>query len=448
MAETQSAIQQAKASAPSVTAVFNRLANTAQTLAEKPRVAESFDRTQTLHVRAGFVCQNDCAFCCDDGAGVHSRSLEGQAVRKMLEQNVGLACVEFTAHEPTLNPNLPQWVAWAKELGYPIVSVVTNGRMLGRGTLLQTLLDAGLNRVQISLHAHVAELHDHIVRRKNAFEQQRDGILAVVAARRTRPGLVLHIQTTVTQHNFEALPQIIPFMLAFGPDVYGLNCVFLTASAAKNIDETAVRYSEIVKVLQRCLPPTKREPIFVSEIPLCQIAGKLPVDYFGLREGFHLIKEDNAGDALETAARALHRGFEFGPKCNTCVLQRTCDGVPPAYVGRFGWEEFQPVTAERLAEVRKDTSHALQEMLSAPAGEWEIAGLESRPGYTSVRLRSPLLRRELTLQIRKRDDDYPAFARTAALNITLAGKYHAGEEIKLARKIVDVIQRREQAATA
>ena len=428
-----------------VAAVFNRLATVAAEAIAEPPAPDAFARTKTLHIRTGFVCQNDCAFCCDDGAGVHSRSLESQAVREMLEQNVGLACVEFTAHEPTLNPNLPQWVAWAKELGYPLISVVTNGRLLGRGTLLDRLLDAGLNRIQISLHAHTAELHERIVRRIGSFAQQRDGILAVVAARRTRPDLTLHVHTTVTQHNYQQLPQIIPFMLEFGLDAYGLNCVFLTASAARNIDETAVRYSDIVAVLQRCLPTEKREPIFISEIPLCQVAGKLPVDYFGLRESFHLVQENAQGVAQETLARALHRGFEFGPHCHTCVLQNTCDGVPPAYIGRFGWDEFVPVSAERLAIVRKDTRHALQELLVAPASEWEIAAIEPRQGYTSVRLRSPSLRRDLTLQIRARDDAYPAFARTATLNITLAGPYHASEEVRLARKIAEVVQRRERA---
>ncbi len=398
---------------------------------------DGFARTKTLHVRTGYVCQNDCLFCCDGGGGVHGTAQESPFVRQMLEKNVGLGCVEFTAHEPTLNPNLPQWATWARELGYPIVSVVTNGRLLRRGDLLQRLLDAGINRIQISLHGHYAALHDQMTQRLGSFDDTVAGIRAVVAARLDRPGLTLHVHTTVTQHNVHELSNIIPYVLASKPDTYGLNCVFLTASAEHNIGETAVSYVEIVAELLRCLPSTRRDPIFVSEIPICQVVGKLAPDYFGLREGFHLSQDADA------TAQAVGRGFDFGPRCGECALRNACDGVPPAYVARFGWDAFQPVTQESLARATDDTRRDLRHLLAAPAGEWTIVGLEPRDGYTTVRLQSAKLIRDLSVQVRPRDDAFPAFARTETLNITLAGPYQSKDEILLARKLLDVVRSRE-----
>ncbi len=400
---------------------------------------DGFARTRTLHVRTGFMCQNDCIFCCDYGTGVHGASLDPPYVRHLLEQNVGLGCVEFTAHEPTLNPHLPLWASWARELGYPIISVVTNGRLLGRGDLLARLLAAGINRIQISLHAHTPALHDRMARRRGSFADQLAGVRAVLAARGRDPRLTLHLHTTVTAHNVSELPDIIPFILGLQPDAYGLNCVFLTALAERHADETAVRYSAIVAQLQRCLPAVKTAPIFVSELPLCQVAGKLAVDYFGLREAFHLA-EARQPDA---PARPAERGFDFGPQCATCALRGACDGVPPAYVARYGWEEFVPVTGAALALANGAQSADLQTLLAAPAGEWTITGTERRSGFTTVHLTSPQLPRPLTLQVRPRDDAFPAFARTATLNITLAGPYHAADEIRLARQLVAAVQGRE-----
>lgn len=124
-------------------------------------------RYKSLHVRAGFTCNNACNFCCDP-VPADSVRLAPAVARQMLQDNVALGTVVFTSHEPTLNSDLVTWVGWASELGYENVSLVTNGRQLAKRNLGARLVAAGLDTVDISIHGHTPGLHERITRKREA----------------------------------------------------------------------------------------------------------------------------------------------------------------------------------------------------------------------------------------------------------------------------------------
>jgi molybdenum cofactor biosynthesis enzyme MoaA len=296
-------------------------------------------RQKALHLLVGFACQNDCVFCCDGGFGRFPRT-DAARVRSILERNAALESVEFTQHEPTLNPDLVQYVTWARELGFRIISVVTNGRSLGRGTLLERLVEAGLSRVRISLHGDRADVHDRLTRRAGSFDQAVAAIRAVVEMRKQRR-LSLTLHSTVTALNVDRLPRMVPFVLAFSPDHYGLNAVFPVDREGENTATYMVRHSQIVDALRRCLPQSPLLPVTLSEIPPCQVLGRLPGAYLGIREDFHLAA--SPADSPEATSAGGRPGFVFGPRCAPCAARAICDGVSERYAESFGWDELRPL---------------------------------------------------------------------------------------------------------
>ena len=159
-------------------------------------------RYKSLHLRAGYACNNDCVFCCDS-AETSALRLAPEVARQMLVDNVSLGTVVFTCHEPTLNPDLVQLVAWAAELGYENVSLVTNGRRLAKGDLAARLVAAGLSTVDISVHGHEAAVHDGITRRPGSFDEAVAGIEAMRDQRARHP-LTLKLLSTVSAKLVEA----------------------------------------------------------------------------------------------------------------------------------------------------------------------------------------------------------------------------------------------------
>ena len=89
---------------------------------------------ERVHVSIGAVCNNNCIFCMEEdreAREVNNGAMTPERVRWILEEHRGAEEVCFTSGEPTTRPELPDFVKWAKALGYRRISIMTNGRRSG-----------------------------------------------------------------------------------------------------------------------------------------------------------------------------------------------------------------------------------------------------------------------------------------------------------------------------
>ena len=399
-------------------------------------------RRKSLHVVTSHRCQNDCVFCSDGGAQVRIQRPDPAVVREILERNRHHDVVCFSTHEPTLHSDLVTFVSWARELGYPTVSLITNGRTLGRNDLARRLVEAGLDDLHVSIHGHAAAVHDPITRRAGSFDQALAGLDAALTLRSTHD-LRVTVHSTITALNLDALPQMIDFFLERGVDHYGLNGLFLDGLALENYPLLAVSNPRIAEVLSRALAGPPR-PVSVSAIPPCQLVGRLPPWAIGLREDFHMAVDGEVGGPIPAEATSVTRRFAFGSPCRTCAMRPQCDGVPEAYIARFGWEEFHPVSAKEAQEERTFVSRErLETLLSPPAKAWEIIQVTLEPARALVRLRSARLCGDLVLLLEPMDPGAAAYRRSARYNLSLQGGDHSADELALAEEVFDRIVARE-----
>lgn len=314
-----------------------------------------------LHLNTGASCNNNCLFCMEsDRAGrfVRNSSIEPPQVRALLERHRGAEEVCFTSGEPTTNPHLPEYAEWARELGYRCVSVMTNGRMLSHVPTARRLLEAGVNRFNISIHGHDAALHESLTRTPGSFAQTVRGMAVVRALSRS---VALHTSTVVNKRNLPHLTEIYCFLRAQGVDQVVFNAMEATGRAHTHFAQLFPRYTEVVaafrRVLENCgeprpmaflvdVPPCLTEGLpdfhrgFVERhthfSPLCEVTrlfdGEVPAERFVSEE---LVKIDRAD--IDRAERSWH------PRCESCRRRPACDGVWDNYVARFGWDELVPV---------------------------------------------------------------------------------------------------------
>lgn len=105
-------------------------------------------------------CNYRCFYCDPLGHGqgdpVGTVSVRDVATVLEAATDLGVRSLRFTGGEPLLRKELPEMVRIAKrELGIEDVAITTNASLLARR--LEALLDAGLDRVNISLDAAEAE---------------------------------------------------------------------------------------------------------------------------------------------------------------------------------------------------------------------------------------------------------------------------------------------------
>ncbi|WXG41968.1 MAG: tetraether lipid synthase Tes [Candidatus Freyarchaeum deiterrae] len=109
-------------------------------------------------------CNLSCPICFanagDSGTVYEPTPEEVLKMMKNLRHNLPVPCpgIQFAGGEPTLSENLPQYVKWAKGLGFNHIMIATNGiRMAKSIDYVRELVEAGLNTIYLQFDGVTAE---------------------------------------------------------------------------------------------------------------------------------------------------------------------------------------------------------------------------------------------------------------------------------------------------
>ena len=318
-------------------------------------------RLERLHVPIGATCNNNCLFCMEedraDRAAVNG-AMTAERVRWVLERERGAEEVCFTSGEPTTRRELPQFVAWARELGYPRVSLMTNGRRLAYAPYAAALLRAGLNRVYVSIHGHQARLHEGLTRAPGSFDQTVAGLRVVASLK--RPGDQLHTSTVVNTRNLPHLAAIFDFLRALGVDQVVFNALQAKGGAHTHFEALFPRHAEVAAAFAAlCRGVAEpRPPAVLLDVPPC-VTEAVPDFNRGFVERHRRYQLGGGEEGAPGREAAGGDGLRLMPQeegrvkrsaCAACRYEPHCDGVWRHYTERFGWEEFVPVPAPAPAD--------------------------------------------------------------------------------------------------
>lgn len=282
-----------------------------------------------LHVKVSRSCNNNCLFCLDDRD--LREDVSDDEVARLLAQSVPLGQVLFTCGEPTIHPGLPRYVAMARRAGYTSIGLVTNGRRLAYQDYCDSLVEAGLTEITVSIHGHEPRIHDALTRTRGAFEQSVGGLRNAL---RHRPSIRLISSTVVVRQNVEHLAAILE--VVEGVDVSVINVVEPSGMALKHYGSLVSSYTDLAGRIAVALDPFSGDrEVIVEGLPLC-LCDDFP-GRAGVREEIHL-QEGEVFHALPT-----DRGHTRAEVCESCRLLRSCPGIYAAYAEREGTDELIPV---------------------------------------------------------------------------------------------------------
>jgi radical SAM protein with 4Fe4S-binding SPASM domain len=167
-----------------------------------------------------YRCNNNCAHCYN--ARPRQQPELSTEDWKLILDRLWEACIPhvvFTGGESTLRADLPELIAHAEANGQ-ITGLNTNGRKLKDAAYLQTLVDAGLDHVQITLESHDAAIHDDMVKAAGAWQDTVAGVRNALATR-----LYVMTNTTLLQPNAALLTETLDFLAEVGVPTVGLNAL-------------------------------------------------------------------------------------------------------------------------------------------------------------------------------------------------------------------------------
>ncbi|MBW2464983.1 MAG: radical SAM protein, partial [Deltaproteobacteria bacterium] len=281
-------------------------------------------------VRINFRCNQACHFCF---VSTHLPTADDAAIRRAITEISGRGGVlVISGGEPTLNPQLLDYVKLGKEEGAREIEIQTNAVRLRDPEFGRALVAAGVDQFFVSLHGSRAQISDVVTQAPGTFDQTVLGLDTLVAL----DARVL-INFVFCEMNKDDFADYVALVAGRWPGAQVV--VSFVAPSTDVVPRTRAlipRYSDILPSLARGLRVANELDVTVTGfesmcgVPLCLVPEELSrsTDLATIPEGF------DRGEFVATDA------------CQRCDLLGRCFGLRRGYFELFGSDELQPFTAE------------------------------------------------------------------------------------------------------
>ncbi len=296
-----------------------------------------------VDVILGYRCNSSCSYCAIDEElrTVNSTATEvAERIRASLVHRP--LAIRFGGGEPTLWPDLPKLVMLARDLGFREIAVQTNGFLLGEDHLARRLIEAGLNKLNLSLRGADAATHDGLTRSPHSFARLLCGLAAV---RAQEPGLPIEGDVIVTRQTLPQLADIVRTFAPLGIRKYNFWHVAIDGRTRGHEELLVPRLSEVTPHLLAALEAVDALGLHGAEVyyvPYCFVPGRE-------RQVWHPANEAAVVITPQSTFRLEMGAIDLGLKtarCQGCRFEPRCFGVRPSYLQHFGDAEIRPVPAE------------------------------------------------------------------------------------------------------
>jgi len=299
-----------------------------------------------LEILMNWQCNQRCIFCSvghklvDDG-GIRTWS----EIKKDLElaKKRDASIVSFSGGEPTIRKDLVKGIKLAHSLGFETIEIQTNGCMLKYKEYFEELIDAGVNRVLVSIHAPNAELEDFLTQTRGSFDAKVQGLRYL-----EEYNIEKRTNTVINRYNYRLLPEMAKFLLGFKKNTKNnhLNFVIPDGFAKQNFRELVPKMSEAKPFIEKAcsiLVEGGAAP-FLHNLYPCIISGYSQVIAELSTTDTLLIGPDFKIDLQENR----HKYRVKGPQCKNCKYDNICVGPFKEYIKIMGFDEFKPVKGEKI----------------------------------------------------------------------------------------------------
>lgn len=281
-------------------------------------------------------CNMSCSFCFVDRTvpDVDTRELRAE-IDKMAQG--GTRHLVISGGEPTLHPQLPELIGHARSLGaFDVIEMQSNGVKCADPSYARELVEAGLNKVTVSLHSVDPERSDAITRLPKAFGKTMQALHNF-----RELGILTQVAHVITKMNYAELPDTVRFLRReFPADGGHLSICFAIAQ-------------EISDLVFQWVTPTFTEikPFVVNALDYCLDTG---IGFGGMigQGGYPPCMLDGDLRYYEQVLDKVFKSEDFSQqfykpeKCKECSFDPYCLGPRRSYIEHYGDAEIRPFRAE------------------------------------------------------------------------------------------------------
>ena len=264
------------------------------------------------------LCNNNCLFCLDGWRTDRFHKKKEEILKKIeIAQKEGYSKLILSGGEPTIHPNIVDFVAFGKKIGFTKIQIITNGRMFANKKFTNNIAKAGLDEVTFSLHGFNSKMHDSLTNVPGSFKQTIIGIKNVF---NTSKKIIVNTDTCVTKSNYKYLPKIIEFIVEkIGINEVNLMFMLPYGNAWTNHDKILCEYNDsapyVHKIIDYC--NSNNVHLWLSRFPAEYLEG---YEKF-IEDPYKLIEEVKGNlSSLSDTNNPQCKGI----MCNYCSIKNIC----------------------------------------------------------------------------------------------------------------------------
>jgi radical SAM protein with 4Fe4S-binding SPASM domain len=193
-----------------------------------------------------YRCNNRCIHCYAGGPK-QTAELTTEQWKLVIDKlaKLGIPQIVFTGGEPTLREDLTTLIAHCAEMEL-VSGLVTNGRKLRDKAYLQTLIDAGIDHIQITLEAQDKKIHDQITGTIGSWDETVQGLKNTLES----PAYTV-TNTTLNQLNVIDIEPTINFLHDLGVKHFACNSLIYSGKAPEIAKDFAIQEASLEPVLAK-----------------------------------------------------------------------------------------------------------------------------------------------------------------------------------------------------
>ena len=319
----------------------------------------------TEHINVNMSCNQNCIFCIlnrfhNNKKFTQKDSVDGPSLKEIKKRidkiRTYTKSISFIGAEPTLRPDLPEMIRYAKKKGFEWIDICSNAVKMADINYAKKLADGGLDVVVTSLHSHKPEVSDQITQIKGSWKRIVRGIKNLFDI-----GVGVRVTHVICSKNYKDLPEFVKFFKENFPiqrDLKKENISFLFLQSPIVLEEEPEKktfiknlmpsFSSIKPYLDAAIKYCKKNGIrfTIEGIPLCFFGDSLKEEIYSV-DTIDLVKEDIV--FLKSDSEKINYAKKFldihskGMACQFCDLNNICAGPWKEYIQIYGEEGLTPI---------------------------------------------------------------------------------------------------------
>lgn len=317
----------------------------------KPDTSQEKEKIGKVETLMWFRCNCNCMFCSVGHKIAVARKKKGygsksaEDIKKDIDYAASIGAIfSFSGGEPTIRPDLPSLIEYAKSKEIKDIQVQSNGRRYFYEEYCKLLIDSGATEFAVSFHSPREEIQDKLMGVKGSYGQTLQGIKNL-----RKMNQQVKVTMVITKLNYRDMPRLTRMLLKLG--VSEIRYVFVVIDGYLREDPGTVRMivprmSDVIPYLRECLDmfDPKVAWMAVFNIPHCLLKG-----YTGhIVDMTQAATELRGSDFIASIKDNRKRDKVKIDRCEPCIFNNICFGVWEKYAEIHGTDEICPVTREDI----------------------------------------------------------------------------------------------------